>query len=528
MAIYERMKVQGRGGALPTYQGRGESYVPGSGVHARVSGSDARLLAAGVRAESEALGKLGKAIGLSAGEGLSAYEDYSKTKATELFTKYRMQMRQSLYGENGFLTREGEEAFTADADARARSRELRSELLKDMEGSLAESMFNRLADSEEADFSLKAQEYKGKQYRVYQDRTDAAAFEEAAETAMHSYMSLPDFQKNVGQALYYQEQILRRAGYSGEALERGLKERSSRIFAGAIHQALASDDISAARRILAEGGRVFCEEQTRMTADDMAKAEKKIRNHADALQAKADAAVKRRGEEAEKTFVQSASASVVSQLDQFPEDWTAEQKEAKLVQLTADIEDPKRRRAVCALVRADLNDRELVRKARVVDEPGILDRTFARNPNMTTLEKLAAIRTGNFSQQTRNRAERELMDAVDGGDGTARSSAGLVAYRRWFDAVGGRATANEQKAMMFDLGLNAGDRRAAETYSDVRLAYPQQHVFSLIDAVKGGLEDTDKNSIYDAVIQEAKKKSTALSDREIRAVIRNMTPAAAP
>ena len=86
MAIYERMKVQGRGGALPTYQGRGESYVPGSGVHARVSGSDARLLAAGVRAESEALGKLGKAIGLSAGEGLSAYEDYSKTKATEVKT----------------------------------------------------------------------------------------------------------------------------------------------------------------------------------------------------------------------------------------------------------------------------------------------------------------------------------------------------------------------------------------------------------------------------------------------------------
>ena len=28
MAIYERMKVQGRGGALPTYQGRGKATFP--------------------------------------------------------------------------------------------------------------------------------------------------------------------------------------------------------------------------------------------------------------------------------------------------------------------------------------------------------------------------------------------------------------------------------------------------------------------------------------------------------------------
>lgn len=255
MAIYERMKVQGRGGALPTYRGQGGSYVPGTGVSARVSGADARILAAGAKAEAEALGNLGKAIGLSAKAGLSAYEDYSKTKATDLFTKYKTQMRQSMYGENGFLTREGEAAFTADSDTMARSRELRSELLKDMEGSLAESMFNRLVDPEEAEFSLKAQEYEGKQYRVYQDRTDTAAFEEAAETAMHSYMNLPDFQKNVGQALYYQEQLLRRAGYSGEALERGLKEGSSKIFVGAINQALASNDIGAARRILEDGRR---------------------------------------------------------------------------------------------------------------------------------------------------------------------------------------------------------------------------------------------------------------------------------
>ena len=521
MAIYERMKVQGRGGALPTYRGQGGSYVPGAGVNARVSGADARILAAGANAQSEALGNLGKAIGISARAGLSAYEDYSKTKATELFTKYRTQMRQSLYGENGILTREGESAFTSDADTMARSRELRSELLKDMEGSLAESMFNRLADEEEADFSLKAQEYEGKQYRVYQDRTDTAAFEEAAETAMHSYMSLPDFQKNVGQALYYQEQLLRRAGYAGEALERGLKEGSSKIFAGAINQALASDDIAGARNILAEGSRVFGDDRTRMTSDDMAEAEESIRNRADALQEKAEAAARRREAAAEKAFVQGTSASIIAQLDQYPSDWTAEQKEAKLVQLTAGIEDPKQRRAVRAQVKADLDDKELVRKAGVVEELGQLDRTFEQNPNMTTTEKLAMIRTGNFSDETKKKAEKSIMDVMEGKDNTAHSAAGLAAYRRWFDSMGGNVTPDQEKAMMLDLGLNSKDRQAAEEYKGARLEYPQQHVFALIDSVKGkgAVNETGKNRIYDAVIQEAKSRGKALTDKEIKAII---------
>lgn len=417
MAIYERMKVQGRGGALPTYRGQGGSYVPGAGVSARVSGADARILAAGANAQSEALGNLGKAIGLSARADLSAYEDYSKTKATELFTKYRTQMRQSLYGENGILTREGESAFTSDADTMARSRELRSELLQDMEGSLAESMFNRLADEEEAEFSLKAQEYEGKQYRVYQDRTDTAAFEEAAETAMHSYMSLPDFQKNVGQALYYQEQLLRRAGYAGEALERGLKEGSSKIFAGAINQALASDDIAGARNILAEGSRVFGDDRTRMTSDDMAEAEVSIRTRAEALQAKAEEAAKRCEEEAEKAFVQNTSASIISQLDQFPAAWPAERNKAKLRQLTRDMEDPELRRAVRAFVEAELEGRELARRAVVAEELDRIDRAFAQNPTMTPSEKLAVIRNGNFSREAGDRAEQAVMNAVCGRGG---------------------------------------------------------------------------------------------------------------
>lgn len=276
---------------------------------------------------------------------------------------------------------------------------------------------------------------------------------------------------------------------------------------------LAHDDIAGARQAL--------NENRELLGDKVAAAEVQIRNRADALQAKAEAAAKRREEEAEKAFVQGTSADIISQLDQFPADWTVEQKEAKLVELTADIEDPKLRKTVRSLVKADLDDKELVRKAGVVEELGLLDRTFEQNPNMTPTEKLAMIRTSNFSEETKKAAEKAIMDAMDGKDNTAHSAAGLAAYRRWFDAMGGNVTADQEKAMMFDLGLNSKDRRAAEEYKGARLEYPQQHIFSLIDSVKGKgkVNETGKNLIYDAVIQEAKASGKALTDKEIKAII---------
>lgn len=253
MPIYERMTIQGRGGALPQYQSQQAPYVPGQGVSARLSDSRAQIEAAGNEAKLKAVAGLGKAVKGAIDVGLQAADDYAKTKATELVTKYKMGMRQSMYGEGGILTREGESAFTANADTMKRSKELRAELLKDLSGSLVAQKFNMVIDPEEAEYSLKAQEYEGKQYRVFQDRTDAAAFNEAAESAMYGYADANTFAKGTGQALWFQEQMLRRKGYTGEALERGLKESSSKIFAGGIEQALAANDLAAARRLLAEG-----------------------------------------------------------------------------------------------------------------------------------------------------------------------------------------------------------------------------------------------------------------------------------
>lgn len=523
MAIYERMTIRGRGGALPTYQRRTGAYAPGAGVSARMDDSAARIASAGDDLEARALVRLGDTMNKAVQVGVKAYDDYSKSKATQLITQYRRDMNMALYGENGILTQKGEAALDADEQRAERARQLRDELMKDA-GEYTKRYFNVLADDYDADMSLKAQQYAGKERVTMMNRNDEAAAEERAENAIASYANENDFNKSMGEALWYMEQRLRRDGYSDEALRRGLKETSSKVFRGAIESALAGNDVASARRLLERGSRMHGEGEgawSRMTADDVAWGKNAIRTKQEALQAKAEAAAKRRQEEAEKAFVQGTSASIISQLDQFPSDWTAEQKEAKLVQLTADIEDPKQRRAVRAQVKADLDDKELVRKAGVVEELGLLDRTFEQNPNMTTTEKLSMIRTGNFSDETKKKAEKSIMDTMEGKDNTTHSAAGLAAYRRWFDAMGGNVTADQEKAMMLDLGLNSKDRQAAEEYKGARLEYPQQHIFSLIDSVKGkgAVKETGKNRIYDAVIQEAKAKGKALTDKEIKAII---------
>ena len=523
MAIYERMTIRGRGGALPTYQRRTGAYAPGAGVSARMDDSAARIASAGDDLEARALVRLGDTMNRAVQVGVKAYDDYSKSKATQLITQYRRDMNTALFGENGILTQKGEAALDADEQRAEAARKLRDSLMKDA-NEYTKRYFNILADDYDADTSLKAQRYAGKERVTMMNRNDEAAAEERAENAIASYANENDFNKSMGEALWYMEQRLRRDGYSDEALRRGLKETSSKVFRGAIESALAGNDVASARRLLERGSRMHGEGDgawSRMTADDVAWGKNAIRTKQEALQAKAEAAAKKREEAAEKAFVESTSKEIMAQLDSFPKDWKIGDKESKLVQLTADIEDPKRRKAVRSLVKADLDDKELVRKAGVVEELGLLDRTFNQNPNMTPTEKLSMIRTGKFSDETKKKAEKSIMDAMEGKDNTAHSAAGLAAYRRWFDAMGGNVTADQEKAMMFDLGLNSKDRQAAEEYKGARLEYPQQHVFSLIDSVKGkgAVNETGKNRIYDAVIQEAKARGKSLTDKDIKAII---------
>ncbi len=60
MAIYERMTLKPRAGALPEYNRQTENYVPGQGVSARVDDSAARIAGAGRECEERGLPRRGK------------------------------------------------------------------------------------------------------------------------------------------------------------------------------------------------------------------------------------------------------------------------------------------------------------------------------------------------------------------------------------------------------------------------------------------------------------------------------------
>jgi hypothetical protein len=357
MAIYGRMTIKGRGGALPTYNGHDAPYTPGSGVNVRVSGADARILAAAQRMEADAAKDLFNAGRNALKVGIEALDDYNKTKATELVTKYKMGMRDAMYGENGILLREGEAAFTADTDVADSSKKLKTELLKDYSGSMVEEIFNRRIEADESDCLFKAQEYKGKQYRVYQDRTDGAAFSELADTAMRSYSDPRVFSKNVGEALYFQEQMLRRKGYSGEALERGLKETSSKVFIGAIDQALSKGDIDDAQRILDMGSK------TRMTSPDAASASDKIKAKIEALQKQAEADAKNKEIERVNRESDERRRSVMQILNTYPDTASQDEKMAQARVLLKDIDDPKVKDGALKLIEQELKEQSLDRKA---------------------------------------------------------------------------------------------------------------------------------------------------------------------
>lgn len=521
MAIYNRMTIKGRGGALPQYE-RQMPYAEGSGVSARVSGEAGRIVAEGNQAVAGARKNFAAQVFGAVDTGLTAYEEYAKAKATELITQYKQGMNQVLYGENGILTLQGEEAFNADEQRAAKADALRGQLLEGIGGSLVADIFGRFADDYDAETSLKAQRYQGEQFKVFRKRANGAAAAQAVDDALLQYRDKAAFEKSVATALYYQRQVLQQDGYGGEALERGLKETASKIYSSAIQTALAHDDVAGAQRLLAEGSKVYADADSAryMTGADIEESRLRIATRADALQRKAEAEQKKAEERVENSFVAIKSQEILKQLRDFD---SREEQEARLAQLTADIEDKGTREKVRKAVKYDLAEQELQRKARTVLELDELEGMMVRPDGtmLTPSEQIAVIMQADISDDARTMALNGVYDVLNGKDNEAASAAGLVEYRRWFDAGGGRAGPEEARAKMLDLGLNSRDRKAAEEYRGVRLQYPQQHIFTLIDRVKGRSVKSDdtRNALYEAVIREARASGKTLTDKEIKEII---------
>ena len=515
------MTIKGRGGALPQYD-RQMPYAEGSGVSARVSGDAGRILAEGNRALAGAQKNFTANVFGAVNTGLGAYEDYAKAKATELITQYKQGMNQALYGENGILTQQGEAAFSADEQRASKAGELRGCLLEGMGGSLVAEIFGRFADAYDTETSLKAQQYLGEQFMVFRKRANGAAAAQAVDDALLQYRDKAAFEKNVAAALYYQRQVLQQDGYGGEALDRGLKETASKIYSSAIQTALSHDDVAGAQRLLEEGGKVFAgaDSARYMTGKDIEESRLRIKVKAEAIQRKAEAEKAKADERVENSFVAIKSQEILKQLSDFD---GREEQEARLAQLTADIEDKGTRDKVRRAVKYDLAEMELQRKAQTVLELDELNRMMMKPDGtmLTPSEQIGVIMRADVSDATRTAALNGVYDVLNGKNNEAVSTAGLVEYRRWFDARGGHVRPEEARAKMLDLGLNTRDRKAADEYRGVRLEYPQQHIFTLIERVKGkGVTNEEtRNAIYEAVIREARAGGKKLTDKEIKEII---------
>lgn len=184
MAIYERMTIRGRGGALPTYQRQTGAYAPGAGVSARVSGADARILAAGSEAEGKALVRLGDTMNRAVQVGVKAYDDYSKAKAEQAFQSVMADMNDVMYsGESGLMNRQGADAALIG---------------KDFDSALADSANNTVKNME---LNATAQRYLSEMVKGYNLRTKPTVERHAAtqtrEALINSDLALAEqFQQN--------------------------------------------------------------------------------------------------------------------------------------------------------------------------------------------------------------------------------------------------------------------------------------------------------------------------------------------
>lgn len=132
MPPYAQMTIQGRGGALPSYQSQTKPYIPGSSVSASFDDSAGEIFAKASETERKAWAGFGMVAADAVQTGVKAYEDYQKAKVTDAYTEFMDRMNLDLYGEGGILTRQGEEAAKSPGDfERAAARHV-DEISKDM------------------------------------------------------------------------------------------------------------------------------------------------------------------------------------------------------------------------------------------------------------------------------------------------------------------------------------------------------------------------------------------------------------
>jgi len=262
MPVYEGMTIRGRSPNIRRPQQSEAPYV--SRTTARLDDSPSRIAAAGSAAVNQAnqdywqnMGHFGAGLSALGRAGAEAYTHYSAAKAEELSTLHIQQLNQSVSGENGYLSRQGESSFSIAGEFGSEAQGLRDEAGKQL-NPLAMRLYERKMRDFTSRESIKLQQYSMNQLRLFEDRNDDAAAENALNMAAQNYNDSEELNRWIGEALSSQGRKLDRQGFGEEAKAAAFKEIASGAKRGAFTMALANKDIDGARRVfndaLGKGG----------------------------------------------------------------------------------------------------------------------------------------------------------------------------------------------------------------------------------------------------------------------------------
>lgn len=254
MPVYEGMIIRGRSPRIQRPQQSETPYVPQE--TARLNDSPSRIAAAGSAAINQAnqaywenMGRFGAGLSALGRAGAEIYTHYSAAKAEELSTLHIQQLNQSASGENGYFSRQGESSFSVADEFASEAQGLRGEAEKQL-NPLALRLYERKMGDFTSRETIKLQQHAMNQLRLFEDRNDDAATENALNMAAQNYNDPEEQSRWIGEALSSQGRKLDRQGFSEEAKAAAFKEVTSGAFRGAFTMALANKDISGGRRVL--------------------------------------------------------------------------------------------------------------------------------------------------------------------------------------------------------------------------------------------------------------------------------------
>lgn len=421
------------------------------------------------------------------------------------------QMNAELAAERERYMREnqGQNALNAGEHFENFARELAEKHLADgkFQGRFAQEFVQQAAGTA-LHFTEQGRSYAGQQRAAWQDSLLKGEISTFQNQVAQNYDNKDWIEFNLNNLTHRINEM--RPGLDNRALLDDVRKDAAE---GVIDGFLASGRVGDARGALA---------QYRDMLGDRANAVKvRIDARADALQAKAEAQRKKAEQDAEEARIERGYNDVMSGINGLPSTLSVEERKAKLVQLTADME-PKLRAAVRKRGEADIDERELVRKAGIVEELGMVDRMRKANPQATSNEMISLIRESNLSDDAKTAGIEQLEKERESAGNKELSAAGLREFRAIYDARNGDMSDTEARALAYNLNLNAKDMNSALTYDGRGMEYSQTRIDGLITSVLGKDTSGNKRSEIYAALMKRIPAGENWDDKRIKAEIYNL------